>query len=218
MGLRRPAEGRELGVPGVVVGHEAPGEGAASHVVEEAAPAFSWEAFLTAMSTVWAATNAQSIDGFARAMGAEVSDETLEATTLAMVEQGRALHARHLLDALDVEVALTAMMAGFLSEHDVLLTPTLGALPPEIGRYDPAAPNPLHDTFADWSRWETFLPLSNVTGQPAISLPLHLSPEGLPIGMQLVGGMGQEALLLQLSAQLEQALPWAARTPPAYAG
>ena len=71
---------------------------------------------------------------------------------------------------------------------------------------------------ATWSRWESFLPVFNTTGQPAISLPLHQSREGLPIGMQLVGGMGQEALLLQLSAQLEQALPWAGRTPPAYAG
>ena len=191
---------------------------ALGHVVEEAAPAFSWEAFLAAMSTVWAATNAQSIDGFARAMGAEVSDETLEATTLAMVEQGRALHARDLLDALDVEVALTATMAGFLSEHDVLLTPTLGALPPEIGRYDPAAPNPLHDTFADWSRWETFLPLFNVTGQPAISLPLHQTPDGVPIGMQLVGGFGREAMLLRLAADLEEALPWRDRRPAVWAG
>jgi amidase len=54
----------------------------------------------------------------------------------------------------------------------------------------------------------------NATGQPAISLPLHMSESGLPIGMQLVGGFGQESLLLRLSAQLEEALPWAGRIPP----
>jgi amidase len=58
----------------------------------------------------------------------------------------------------------------------------------------------------------------NTTGQPAISLPLHQGPDGLPIGMQLVGGLGEEALLLGLAAQLEQALPWADRRPTTYAG
>jgi amidase len=69
-----------------------------------------------------------------------------------------------------------------------------------------------------WSRWESFLPVFNTTGQPAISLPLHQTADGLPIGMQLVAGSGQEALLLALAAQLEQALPWSGRLPPAYAG
>jgi amidase len=58
----------------------------------------------------------------------------------------------------------------------------------------------------------------NTTGQPAISLPLHQGPDGLPIGMHLVGGVGQEALLLSLAASLEEALPWSQRRPAAYAG
>jgi len=63
---------------------------------------------------------------------------------------------------------------------------------------------------------ESFLPVFNATGQPAISLPLHMSAEGLPIGMQLVGRFGAEALLLRVAAQLEQARPWSHRRPPVH--
>jgi amidase len=109
-------------------------------------------------------------------------------------------------------------MTEFFSRYDVLLTPTLGAQLPAVGHYDPHARTTPHDTFAEWSRWESFLPVFNTTGQPAITLPLHQSPDGLPIGMQLVAGPGRDGLLLSLAATLEQALPWAGRRPPAYVG
>jgi amidase len=117
---------------------------------------------------------------------------------------------------MDVETSLTYLMTEFFSRYDVLLTPTLGAQLPPVGEYDPHAPTSPRDTFATWSRWESFLPVFNTTGQPAVSLPLHESPSGLPIGMQLVAGVGEEALLLSLSASLEEALPWSHRRPSAY--
>jgi amidase len=80
--------------------------------------------------------------------------------------------------------------------------------------YDPSASVELTSVFDVWSAWESFLPIFNATGQPAISLPLHHSDSGLPIGMQLVAGFGHEALLLRLAAALEQALPWRDRIPP----
>jgi amidase len=188
------------------------------HHVEVATPSFAWEPYLQAMTDVWASTNAHTIDGFAAAMGRNVSAETVEGSTLAMVEYGRAVTAQQLLNAIDVETGLTYLMTEFFSRYDVLLTPTLGASLPRIGHYDPAAFTDPRDTFAMWSRWESFLPVFNTTGQPAISLPLHQGPDGLPIGMQLVGGPGEEAVLLSLAAQLEQALPWADRLPPTYVG
>ena len=142
----------------------------------------------------------------------------MEGATLAMVEYGRRVTALQLLSAIDVETGLTYLMTEFFSRYDVLLTPTLGAVLPPVEHYDPRARIEPRDMFAMWSRWESFLPVFNTTGQPAISLPLHQTADGLPIGMHLVAGAGQEALLLALAAQLEEALPWSGRRPPAYAG
>jgi amidase len=105
-------------------------------------------------------------------------------------------------------------MAAFFADHDLLLTPTLGALPARLGIYDPEQELEPRDLFSSWARLESFLPVFNATGQPAISLPLHMSDEGLPIGMQLVGRVGAEATLLSVAGQLEQALPWGGRVPP----
>jgi amidase len=186
------------------------------HHVEAATPSFSWDRYLQAMTDVWASTNAHTIDGFAAALGRDVNESTVEGATLGMVEYGRTVTAQQLLSAIDVETSLTYLMTEFFTRYDVLLTPTLGAQLPPVGDYDPVAPTSPRDTFATWSRWESFLPVFNTTGQPAISLPLHMTPDGLPIGMQLVAGAGKEALLLSLSASLEEALPWAQRRPPAY--
>jgi amidase len=188
------------------------------HHVDVDTPAFSWQSYLQAMTDVWASTNAHTIDGLAAALGREVNEDTVEGATLAMVEYGRRVTALQLLNAIDVETGLTYLMTEFFSRYDILLTPTLGAVLPRVGHYDPQARIEPRDMFAMWSRWESFLPVFNTTGQPAISLPLHQTAEGLPIGMQLVAGAGQEALLLDLSAQLEQALPWSGRRQPAYAG
>jgi amidase len=186
------------------------------HQVEAATPSFPWEPYLHAMTDVWAATNAHTIDGFAAFLGREVNEATVERATLAMVEYGRTVSAQQLLSAMDVETNLTYLMAEFFSRFDILLTPTLGAVLPPVGEYDPTAPVSPLDTFGTWSRWESFLPVFNTTGQPAISLPLHQTPDGLPIGIQLVAAAGQEAVLLSLAASLEEALPWAGRRPPAY--
>ncbi|HVP03217.1 MAG TPA: amidase family protein [Solirubrobacteraceae bacterium] len=187
------------------------------HEVEQARPAFEWEQFLGAMTTIWAADLAHSVDGFAALVGREPGPGTLEGTTLAMVEHGRSLGSGRLLDALGDVNVLSRQIGAFFAGYDALLTPTLGALPAPVGRYDPLADVPPRELFASWSDLETFLPVFNATGQPAISLPLQMSEEGLPIGMQLVGRFGDEATLLALAAQLEQAQPWAGRVPPIHA-
>jgi amidase len=99
-------------------------------------------------------------------------------------------------------------------DFDVLVTPTSAILPPVAGSIleaQHAAPDqPVLDVVASVS----FTAFGNVTGLPAVSLPLHWSEDGLPVGVQLVGGPWQEALLIALSAQLEEAQPWAQRVPP----
>ncbi len=184
------------------------------HEVVEARPTFSWDAFLDAMTVVWSTTTAKDIDGFALAIGRTPGPDTLELPTLRMVELGRSTSAQQLLSALDAAGHVARQMGSFFEDYDVLLTPTLGAPPARLGTYEPDAELEPRELFDSWSQLESFLPVFNATGQPAISLPLHQGGTGLPIGMQLVGRFGDEATLIRLSAQLELALPWAGRVPP----
>ena len=184
------------------------------HEVVEARPTFSWGAFLDAMTVVWSTTTAHDVDGFAHATGRTPGPDTLELPTLRMVELGRSTSGQQLLSALDAAGHVARQMGSFFEDYDVLLTPTLGAPPARLGTYEPEAELDPRELFDSWSQLESFLPVFNATGQPAISLPLHQGGTGLPIGMQLVGRFGDEATLLRLAAQLEQALPWAGRVPP----
>jgi amidase len=102
--------------------------------------------------------------------------------------------------------------AGF----DLLLTPTMPELPPTLGQFAATPDNPLNGLFRA-SGLVAFVAPFNVTGQPAMSLPLHWSAGGLPVGVQLVGAYGHEDVLLRVAAQLEAAQPWADRVPPVHA-
>ncbi len=145
------------------------------------------------------------------------TSHNLEVPTLACVRYGRSVSSQRLLAALDHVNVVARKVGDFFTRHDLLLTPTLGALPARLGEYDPEAEIPPRELFAAWSHLESFLPIFNATGQPAISLPLHHGKGGLPIGMQLVGRFGAEDLLLRVSDVLWQTLPWADRVPPIHA-
>ena len=99
---------------------------------------------------------------------------------------------------------------------DVLLTPTLPEPPPPLGTFDPTVGDPV---FAGMRavQFAVYTSPFNMTGQPAISLPLGRSREGMPIGVQLVGAYGREEVLLRLAAQLEAAQPWVDRWPSVHA-
>ena len=103
-------------------------------------------------------------------------------------------------------------LVAFWAEHDLLLTPTL-ALPPVPVGWDTEPDDPW-EQFDRAVRFTPFTAAFNVTGQPAVSLPLHWTDDGLPIGVQLVGPPLGDALLLRIAAQLEAAQPWSERRPP----
>ncbi|MFL6179300.1 MAG: amidase [Actinomycetes bacterium] len=187
---------------------------AMGHHVEETTPTFEWQPFLRAMTDVWAADNAHTVDGLAAYLGVTPGPDNLEQSTLAAVEYGRTVTAGQLLDAMGQANTLARTMGWFFSTHDVLLTPTLGRQVAPLRMYDPNETIELSQMFEVWSAWESFLPAFNATGQPAISLPLCHGEAGLPIAMQLVSGFGQESLLLRLASQLEEARPWQGRVPP----
>jgi len=107
--------------------------------------------------------------------------------------------------------AVTRAALVTLNAYDAVLTPTLAMPPRPVGWFEEV------DPAGNFERQEQFTPFAavyNVSGQPAVNVPLHWNADGLPIGVMLAGRMGDEATLISLSAQLEQARPWKDRHPP----
>ncbi len=183
------------------------------HVVEEAAPEIDYTAWRRIMITIVAANTADTLGpgNFLRPEGA--SREDVETLTWLFAERGRAIAAADYLRAVGAMRQMGYRLNAFMAPYDVLLTPTMAAPPPRIGQLDTMA-----DDFEGFNRavqpYVTFTQMFNMSGQPAASLPLHWTPEGLPVGVQIAGRVGEEAKLLALAAQFEQARPWFARRPP----
>ena len=108
----------------------------------------------------------------------------------------------------------TRRVLPFWNDIDVVVTPTLALKPVPIGWTWADADGDPYRAFASQWLWTPFTAIANVTGQPAASVPLHWSDDGLPIGVQLIGRPFAEATLIRLAAQLEEARPWADRRPP----
>src|SRR6185503_10477750 len=130
-----------------------------------------------------------------------------------LYEQGKQVTGAQYLLALAM-VQMTGRAVGqFHERYDAWLTPTLGA-PPIALRTINIEQRDVMTAFAPIIDYVPFTALQNATGQPAISLPLHWSADGLPIGVHFVGRLGEEHLLLQLAAQIEKAQPWSKKHPP----
>jgi len=103
-------------------------------------------------------------------------------------------------------------VVAFLSQFDAVLTPALARSPVPIGEIHGLGPDP-EDHYRRSGGFTPYTAMLNVTGQPAISVPLYEDAEGLPLAVQLIGPPAREEVLLQLAFQLETALPWAQRHP-----
>jgi amidase len=165
----------------------------------------------------WAAGQAAVLDQLGTVTGNVIGPDDVEPLSWALAEVGRRHSAGEYLTAVGQHQVMSRMFAGIHeSGFDLLLSPTMGEPPPPLGSFDDSGPEPMaafERAFIDGCYTAAF----NATGQPAISLPLHWSEDGLPIGIQLVAPLGREDLLLRVAAQLEQAVPWADRTPPLFA-
>ena len=180
---------------------------------DEAASAEFSSAFINAFAT-WTAAD---LDAIGAMTGVAVTEDGVEPGTWAAAAIGRTITGVQYVEATTVFSRFTRRMASFWSEgHDLLLTPTLPEPPLVLGQMAATEDNPLAGLFRSASVVPFVAPF-NTTGQPAISLPLHWSVEGLPIGVQLVAAPGREDLLLQVASQLEVAAPWADRVPPIHA-
>ena len=134
-----------------------------------------------------------------------------------VIEGGMRWTAVDFVTAGNVRRTLNDAFRRFFARHDLLLTPTLAEPPVLLGTFDSPPDNPLAG-FMRAASFTPFTPPFNVTGQPAISLPLAQTADGLPIGVQLVAAYGREDVLFRVAAQLEAVDPWANRCPPISAG
>ncbi len=182
-------------------------------VVEDNAPGWNEPAYVENFIKVWIAHTAAQAATLEEILGEVFDASKLEPLTKEMVAATEGLATPDYLRSLQWLQIFSRGVVSFWDDHDILLTPTLAKPPIEIGALRPADGQPAINMLSNAAEWVPFTPAINVTGQPAISLPTVHSPDGLPIGVHLIGPPAGEELLLSLSAQVESARPWANRRP-----
>ncbi len=191
------------------------------HTVELASPAALDETELVATFLHVVAANALLlVEELAEMAGRAVTADDVEPGTWALAEAGRGVTALQYQQTIAAAQAWTRRVLAWWhtdEPYDVLVTPTLAALPPVLGTLNPVDGDPAMATILQ-TPYAAFVAAFNVTGQPAMSVPVATSDGGLPIGVQLVGAAHREDVLLALAGQLERATPWAARRPQISAG
>jgi amidase len=189
--------------------------GSLGHHVDESAPAAMFEpAFVRHFGNIIAADTEATFQAFERLLGRSIGEDEIEPRNAGYRRAGTALAAVAYLRSRAWIGMWARRMAHWWNDHDLLVTPTLGAPPPELGWFTAAGPQ------HEGTRIVSFIPYTsqfNMTGQPAVSLPMHWTPGGLPVGVQLVAAYGREDILIQVASQLEQAAPWAQRRPLVHA-
>jgi Asp-tRNA(Asn)/Glu-tRNA(Gln) amidotransferase A subunit family amidase len=181
------------------------------HHVEEVDPAIDAEQVVPAFLTIIAANTVVSLASHPMKQRLPGPDE-VERITHLMMEMGRRVSAAEYVRATQTMHRLGRQMAAFHEEWDVLLTPALGTLPPPIGWIDMM----MEDVDEYWRRVFAFSPftvLANLTGQPALTLPIGQMADGFPSAVQLVAPFGDEKALIRLGSQLESTRPWFDRRP-----
>jgi len=173
-----------------------------------------------------------------RVLGRKGKAADFEARTWALMKLGRSFNGGDVANAVWTMAQFSRQWMTFFEPYDALLTSTLGELPIAVGGLRPT-PQEMIELKA-----LSYLPIgfiakqkdfvlkagrrvyqycsqtmpANVTGQPSMSVPLHWNAQGIPVGMMFTGRFGEENVLLNLAAQLEQAKPWAGKRPPIHAG
>jgi|SRR5579871_653208 len=177
------------------------------HDVEESAQHFDLSIMVPSFMAVWSANLAAAVDAVASATGQTPAPELFEGLTWGMYEAGRRVGASDYLLAKDTLQRASREAARFHETHDLWLTPTLGTPPMKNGVFD-VEERDIYKGFLPLFEYVPFTAFQNVTGQPAINLPLFWNGEGLPVGVQFAAPFGDEAMLFRLARQLEEAAPW----------
>ncbi len=186
--------------------------------VDEAHPAaFFHDSFSKHFNATIAADTARLLADLEHVLGREVTDDELEPRNAYYRSVGNRMSAPDYLGTRAWLGRWSRRVAAFWSEQgfDLLVTPTVGAPPPELGWFTAGGPREEGRRIGAYIPWTA---QANVTGQPAVSLPLHTTDDGLPVGVQLVAAAGREDLLVRVAAALEEAAPWAGRRPAVWSG
>lgn len=189
------------------------------HAVEPNPPAaLDDDRLNSAFGKVVAAGEAKQAAEVEKMLGRQVGPDDFDEWTWFLVERGRRMSAASYLLACEWFNQFSRAAAGWWSGgFDVLVTPTLAQPAPPLGIFKP---RPGEHPRAIGERLNEVSPFTapwNIAGLPAMSLPLHMTRDGLPVGVQFVAAYGREDVLLRLAAQIEQAAPWADRRPQVHA-
>jgi amidase len=189
-------------------------EGLGHHVEQSVPDVMFDEGFIQHFTAIIAADTEATFRVFELLLGRPIGEDEIEPRNVVYRKIGAAMDAVAYLDSRAWLGTWVRQMASWWTGYDLLLTPTLGAPPPELGWFTADGPE------GEGGRVVSFIPYTaqfNMTGQPAVTLPLHWTPGGLPVGVQLVAAYGREDLLVRVASQLEQAAPWADRHPQVHA-
>jgi amidase len=182
------------------------------HIVEEKRPDFDWSALVGSQFNVLMTSLGPMVAMMERQRGRPLSEGELEPQTAEVVARGRKASLEFYLGNLTRMQLEVRRMAAFFEGFDIFVTPTMAVPPPRLG----CLPTDDADVEGFLGKLLALAPFAapfNASGQPAISLPLHWSADGLPVGVQFAGRYGEDATLLALAAELERAQPWAHRRP-----
>ncbi len=181
------------------------------HIVEEADPKIDLVALRPFNATIAAANVARNLGLRWKVLGREPNPTDVESGTWAVFQRGLKVTGVQYVEAMAAVHAAGRKIAAFLGTYDVILSTVLAGPPPKLGYLDQNGDPAI---FAERvNAYLSVTPLHNATGTPAMSVPLHWTADGLPVGVHFAGRYGEEATLLQLAAQLEAAQPWFDRVP-----
>ncbi len=186
------------------------------HQIEETAPMYDWDQFIRAFGDNWCFIYAGTVENLRRTTGRKVDADTLERSTLLALDHANTLSQQRIRDMFMDLYSINRDVEAFFDDWDILITPVALTPAMRLGEINGNGSEfRSFDLYFDRivSQFAAFTPICNASGQPSMSVPLHQSHDGLPIGVQCTARVGDEAALIRLAAQFEKSSPWVQRIP-----
>ena len=186
------------------------------HDVSEESPVVDGLAAMRAMKDAWFFGFDLRVEGFAARTGRKIGPDTLEPIILLTYERAKQVTAKQFLDAMAMLNTSRRSLGAYWSRYDIWLSPTTPRVSEPWGTYNLGRADVAYEELPEkiWRAVSQFTLPHNIMGTPAISLPLAMHSNGLPIGIQIGAPPAKEDVVLQLATALEQAMPWSKRVPP----